>query len=142
MAVRPGDPALYLVSKKGSVYALRSGALDRTPVLDLSGRVTSGSEQGLLGLAFSPDGRFGYVNYTDRKGNTNVVEYAWSGGRANVSTRRPILFVRQPYANHNGGNLVFGPEGYLYIGLGDGGSGVGGPDPWWGRRFCFRRPGS
>jgi glucose/arabinose dehydrogenase len=128
MAVRTGDPALYIVSKSGRVFALRAGALDHTPSLDLSGQVSGDSEQGLLGLAFSPDGRFGYVDYTDRTGDTNVVEYAWKDGRAVLSTRRRVLFVRQPYPNHNGGDLVFGPDGDLYIGLGDGGSG-GAPDP-------------
>ena len=130
MAVRAGDSTLYLVSKAGDVWALRAGRIDPTPALDLSTQVSRDSEQGLLGLAFSPDGRFGYVNYTDLQGNTNVVEYAWGNGRADISTRRLVLFVRQPFPNHNGGNLAFGPDGYLYIGLGDGGSGEGlGPDP-------------
>jgi glucose/arabinose dehydrogenase len=129
MAVRAGHDALYIVSKRGKVWILRGGAVDHTPALDLSSEVSRGSEQGLLGLAFSPDGRFAYVNYTDRKGDTNVVEYAWRNGRADLSTRRLVLFVDQPFPNHNGGNLVFGPDGYLYIGLGDGGSDASTPSP-------------
>jgi glucose/arabinose dehydrogenase len=81
-------------------------------------------------LAFSPTGDFLYVNYTDRHGDTNVVEYEWRNGRADPSTRRPVLFVSQPFPNHNGGDLVFGPDGYLYIGLGDGGSDYKHGDPW------------
>ena len=122
MAIRSGDEAIYIVSKTGTVWALRDGALDQDPVLDLADRVSDGSEQGLLGMAFSPDGAFAYVNFTDLDGNTNVVEFAWNEGGADVSTERPILFVEQPFENHNGGNLAFGPDGYLYIGLGDGGS--------------------
>ncbi len=122
IAVRAGDDALYLAEKVGRVMAIRVGRVDPTPVLDLSGKVSKGYEQGLLGLAFSPDGRFLYVNYTDLAGDTNVVEYAMAQGRADPGSARRVLFVRQPFPNHNGGNLAFGPDGYLYIGLGDGGS--------------------
>jgi len=123
MAVRAGDEALYVVEKGGSVRAVRGGSVDPTPVLDLTGRVSTGSEQGLLGLAFSPDGSRLYVNFTNPDGDTRVVEYAFADGRADASTARELLAVDQPYANHNGGNLVFGPDGRLWIGLGDGGSG-------------------
>jgi len=123
LAVRAGDTALYIVEKVGRVRAVRDGALDPTPVLDLTGRVSTGSEQGLLGLAFSPDGGKLYANFTNPAGDTRVVEYAFSGGRADPSSARELLAVDQPYANHNGGNLVFGPDGKLWIGLGDGGSG-------------------
>ena len=123
LAVRPDDPALYIAEKEGKVVAIRDGAVDPTPVLDVSSQVSLGGEQGLLGLAFSPDGRSLYVNYTDVDGDTRVVAYTLAGDRADLSSRREVLFVDQPYSNHNGGNLVFGPDGYLYIGLGDGGSG-------------------
>jgi glucose/arabinose dehydrogenase len=122
MAVRPGDDGLYFAQKTGKVVAVRNGKVDPTPVLDLSAKTSSGGEQGLLGIAFSPDGTKLYASYTDVNGDTNVVEYAMSGDRANASSARRVLFVSQPYANHNGGNILFGPDGYLYFGLGDGGS--------------------
>jgi glucose/arabinose dehydrogenase len=121
MAVRAGDPALYVAEKPGRVVALAPGR-GLTVVLDLSGRVSTGSEQGLLGLAFSPDGRYLYLNLTDLAGDTRVLEYRVEDGRIQPGSEREVLRVDQPYANHNGGHLAFGPDGYLYIGLGDGGS--------------------
>jgi glucose/arabinose dehydrogenase len=122
LATRSGDRALYIAEKTGRVVAIRDDRVDPTPVLDLSGDVSLGGEQGLLGIAFSPDGRSLYVNYTDVDGDTRVVAYAMGRRTAEPDTRRELLFVDQPYANHNGGDLVFGPDGYLYVGLGDGGS--------------------
>ncbi|HVF74881.1 MAG TPA: PQQ-dependent sugar dehydrogenase [Acidimicrobiales bacterium] len=118
MAVRRDDPAFYVAEKTGRVRKLVDGRVDPQPVVDLSSQVSQGGEQGLLGLAWSPDGRFLYVNYTDKGGDTRIVEYEGGGGAG-----RELLFVDQPFANHNGGNLVFGPDGKLWIGLGDGGSG-------------------
>jgi glucose/arabinose dehydrogenase len=123
MAVRSGDPALYVAEKTGKVVAVRDGNVDPVPVLDLTEQVSLGGEQGLLGLAFSPDGRHLYVNYTDTNGDTHVTGYAMGDRQADTTTGRDVIFVDQPYANHNGGDLAFGPDGYLYIGLGDGGSG-------------------
>jgi glucose/arabinose dehydrogenase len=123
LATRPGDGSLYIAGKRGTVHAVVDGRVDPEPALDLSDRVSTGSEQGLLGLAFSPDGSYAYVNYTDLAGDTNVVELAWVDGRADLASERLVLTVAQPFTNHNGGNLAFGPDGYLYIGLGDGGSG-------------------
>ena len=122
MAVRDGDPALYFAEKGGAVRVVREGGVDPQPVLDLRGQVATGSEQGLLGLVFAPGGRpLMYVNYTDRAGDTHVVEYGISNGRVDPATRREVLAVDQPQANHNGGHLAFGPDGMLWIGLGDGG---------------------
>jgi glucose/arabinose dehydrogenase len=123
MAQRPGDDTLYIAQKSGQVMAVRDGRVLPSPVLDLSAEVSQGGEQGLLGLAFSPDGRFLYVNYTDRAGDTHVTEFAAQGGRADRGSGRDVLRVDQPYSNHNGGHLAWGPDGYLYVGLGDGGSG-------------------
>jgi glucose/arabinose dehydrogenase len=123
LAPRPGDAALYVAQKTGQVMVIRDDAVNPLPVLDLSAEVSQGGEQGLLGLAFSPDGRFLYVNYTDEAGDTRVVEYeVGADGRA-AGSGRQVLAVDQPYSNHNGGHLAFGPDGYLYIGLGDGGAG-------------------
>jgi glucose/arabinose dehydrogenase len=121
MAVRTGDRALYVAEKTGRVVALTPGS-DPRVVLDLTNRVSLGSEQGLLGLAFSPDGRFLYVDFTDVSGDTNVTEFAFDDDGADPSSERRVLFVEQPFSNHNGGGLAFGPDGYLYVGLGDGGS--------------------
>jgi glucose/arabinose dehydrogenase len=126
MAVRPGDRALYVAEQTGAVRALRAGKVDPTPVVDISDQVTAGGEQGLLGLAFSPDGRFLYLNFTDTDGDSRVVELTMRGGRADPGSLRLLLRVDDPFANHNGGQLAFGPDRLLYIAFGDGG---GGGDP-------------
>lgn len=124
LAVRTGDDALYVAEKTGRVVAIPSAGGEPEVVLDLTGEVsTAANEQGLLGLAFSPDGGFLYVNYTDLQGDTRITEFRFDENGADVDGRREVLFIDQPFANHNGGNLVFGPDGYLYIGLGDGGDG-------------------
>ncbi|MFP5318547.1 MAG: PQQ-dependent sugar dehydrogenase [Acidimicrobiia bacterium] len=127
MAVRANDGAIYVAERRGRVRALRGGSVDATPVLDIGGDVGgSGSDAGLLGMAFSPDGSRLYVNYTDPDNDTHIVEFTMAGGNADPATRREVLFVDQPYANNKGGHLAFGPDDRLYIGLGDGG---GGGDP-------------
>ena len=124
----PGDTTrLFIVEKTGTIRILRAGSLLPRPFLNVSSRVSTGSEQGLLGLAFHPsyatNGRF-YIDYTDGSGDTRLVEFLVSANPDSASaTEKEILFVDQPYPNHNGGNLVFGPDGKLYFGLGDGGSG-------------------
>ena len=126
----PGDSdRLFVVEREGTIRILRNGAVVSTPFLDLSGDVTTeGSEQGLLGLAFHPlyaaNGRL-YVNYTDHDGHTQIVRYARSANPdvANAASAFPIMTIEQPAPNHNGGQLTFGPDGLLYIGVGDGGSG-------------------
>ena len=117
---------LFIVEKTGRIRVIRQGTLRGTPFLNLSGKVSTGSEQGLLGLAFHPDygnNRKFYVNYTDVNGDTIIAEYHRSTD-ANIAdpTGRVLLKIDQPYSNHNGGMLAFGPDGYLYIGMGDGGS--------------------
>jgi glucose/arabinose dehydrogenase len=124
----PGEPGrLYAVEQGGLVRVVERGRIRQAPFLDARSLVVAGGEQGLLGLAFSPryarDQTF-YVNYTAREGgSTRVVRYRAASGRAVPGSAREILRVDQPYANHNGGNLVFGPDGRLWVGLGDGGSG-------------------
>ena len=116
---------LYAVEQVGRIRYFVNGKLGGT-FLDIRDRVVSGGEQGLLSLAFHPqyarNHRF-YVNYTDKSGNTRVTEFRSRNGRAIKSTARQLLFVRQPYSNHNGGELQFDSSGRLYVGMGDGGSG-------------------
>jgi glucose/arabinose dehydrogenase len=125
---------------RGSLFALAAkvaGAVELAVLLVVvkpfvgpgRSRVSSGGERGLLSVAFSPryarDHRF-YVDYTDRNGDTRVVEFRSPGGHALLDSARLLLYVKQPYPNHNGGQLQFGPDRLLYVGMGDGG---GGGDP-------------
>jgi glucose/arabinose dehydrogenase len=133
----PTDPSTQMVVEQtGRVRVVQAGAVRATDFLDLSGVVSPGTERGLLGLAFAPDyatsGRF-FVNFTNADGDTVVARFRRSADPlvADAASRVDLRWggpdgpqvVAQPYANHNGGDLVFGPDGYLYIGLGDGGSG-------------------
>jgi glucose/arabinose dehydrogenase len=126
IAFRKGAPgsagSMYVVEKGGALRRIVNGRAAGV-ALDLSSNLSHGSEQGFLGAAFSPDGKRLFVDYTDANGDTNVDEYTMNGVNADTSTRRRVLFVKQPYVNHNGGEVVFGPDGELYIGFGDGGSG-------------------
>jgi glucose/arabinose dehydrogenase len=123
MAVRAGDSSLYVVEQGGRVRRIRDGKLDAQPVLDVTKLVKSGGEQGLLGIAFPADGKHMYLDYTDTSGDTRIAEYAMTDSGVDAGSRRELLFIKQPYANHNGGQLAFGRDGDLYIGMGDGGSG-------------------
>ena len=123
----PGQPnRLYVVEQGGLVKIVERGKVRAAPFLDVRGKITSGGEQGLLGLAFAPDyakSRLFVVNYTDRNGATRIVRYRSRGARVLPGSARVLLTVRQPYSNHNGGMVAFGPDGLLYVGMGDGGSG-------------------
>ena len=119
---------MFIVEQRGFIRVLKNGAkLDR-PFLDIRNKVSCCDERGLLGLAFSPSFRTNgvfYVNYTNTQGNSVVSRMHLSASDNDVAdpnSEQMILQVTQPYANHNGGNLVFGPDGYLYVGFGDGGS--------------------
>ena len=124
----PGDARLFVVEQVGRIRVLRGGVMRRTPFLDLRDRVSSGGERGLLSVAFHPDyarnGWF-FVNYTDRQGDTRIERFHVSADpdRADPASAREVLRIHQPYSNHNGGLVMFGPDSLLYIGMGDGGSG-------------------
>jgi glucose/arabinose dehydrogenase len=126
-----GSGRLFIIEQAGLIRILQNGAALEQPFLDLRERVdVSDNEQGLLGLAFHPDfanNGFFYVNYTKQGGDTVIARFTASGNTADPNSEMRLLGVKQPYPNHNGGGLAFGPDGYLYIGLGDGGSG-GDPD--------------
>jgi glucose/arabinose dehydrogenase len=121
----PAEPSrLYAVEQAGRIRYFVNGRL-RGTFLDLRDRIASGGEQGLLGLAFHPNykqnHRF-YVDYTDRNGDTRIVEFRSRNGRGIKSTARQLFFLKDPYPNHNGGELQFDRRGLLYSGMGDGGS--------------------
>jgi len=124
-----GSGRRFVVQQGGKIKVITSaGTVLTTPVLDISAKVSKGSEQGLLGMAFHPNfasnGKF-YVNYTNLAGDTAITEYRLSPPSSNRVTLagRRVMTIAQPYANHNGGDIAFGPDGYLYIATGDGGSG-------------------
>jgi glucose/arabinose dehydrogenase len=134
---RPGTDDLYVAQQGGTVRIIQvsravggttSAAtrstyrVDPSPVLDLSDSTKADGERGLLGIVFSADGQRLYADYTDHDGNTHVVEYPMSGDHADTSGERELMFQTQPFPNHNGGSLVLGPDGDLYIGFGDGGN--------------------
>ena len=124
-----GSGRLFVIEQQGRIQIVQGGAVLPTPFLDIVPLVrSSGNEQGLLGIAFHPNYRengFFFVHYSDLNGDTMIARYQVSAdpNLADPGTATTILQVDQPYSNHNGGHLAFGPDGYLWIGMGDGGSG-------------------
>jgi glucose/arabinose dehydrogenase len=125
----PTDKRLFVVEQTGAIHVIAAnGTVEQAPFLDLTAKVKTGGEMGLLGLAFHPkvaENSYFFVNYIDKQLNTIVARYSISKqtGRADPASEKVLLKLKQPFENHNGGDLAFGPDGYLYIGLGDGGSG-------------------
>jgi glucose/arabinose dehydrogenase len=125
-----GTDRLFVASQAGQIWSLDAGGARQTdPMVDLSDHLRSGGEQGLLGLAVHPDfptdARV-FVNFTDQNGDTVIASLTIDQddpNRIDPETFRQLMFIDQPYANHNGGGVAFGPDGYLYLTLGDGGSG-------------------
>ncbi len=125
-----GSKRVFILEQEGVVRVWREGELYSQPFLDIRDRVgANSSEQGLLGLAFHPrypENGYFYVNYTDQNGDTHISRFSVSTDNPDIAdpaSEQALIFVAQPYRNHNGGSVVFGPDGYLYLGLGDGGAG-------------------
>ncbi len=141
MTTRSGTNTLYVAQKDGRIKQIgvdkqldKDGKitkvnyrLDNSPLLDISRSTTDDGERGLLGLAFSSDGRKLYVDYTDRQGAVTVDEYRMNDDSVDTRSRRTLLSLPHPENNHNGGQIAFGPDGFLYVGVGDGG-GQGDPN--------------
>jgi glucose/arabinose dehydrogenase len=126
--MRDGSGRFFIGEQDGRILIAIGGDVLGTPFLDISDQVSTGNEQGLLGLALDPafgeNGRV-FVSYTDQEGNSQIVRYTVSvdePNRLDPDSATTILSLDQPYPNHNGGDIKFGPDGYLYIGFGDGGS--------------------
>ena len=123
LVARAGTDTVYVAERGGRVRPLAGGTLG-DPILDISDDVVTDVERGLLGIEFSPDGGTLYVSYSlAPDGDTRVDAYAVAGDVVDPASHRELLAVEQPYPNHNGGDIAIGPDGYLYVGLGDGGSG-------------------
>ncbi|MFE4944843.1 PQQ-dependent sugar dehydrogenase [Streptomyces sp. NPDC056641] len=120
-AAGPGG-TVWIAERAGTVRVLGDQGLG-APVLDISGETTTDGERGLLGIAFDKKFAHFYISFTDLEGTSTVDEFAVRRGKLQPHTRRTVLTQTQPYANHNGGDIKFGPDGYLYIAFGDGGSG-------------------
>ena len=135
MSVHPGDESIWLAEREGRVRRVEQSvssdddqdaeATLSDPVLDISDKVGTDGEGGLLGLDFSADGRHLYLSYTDTDGNSVIAEYEVDETDADSASERVVLQVEQPYSNHNGGQITVGPDGFLYVAFGDGGSGGG-----------------
>ena len=128
LAAPAGDPRLFVVEQPGRIRVIRGGRLLERPFLDLTDRVRSGGERGLLSVAFHPryaENGWLFVDYTDKSGESRIERYHVSPDpdRAEPASGSLLLRIHQPYANHNGGLVLFGPDGMLWIGMGDGGSG-------------------
>ena len=123
MATRSGRREVWVAERAGRVRVFNpaNNAVSE-PIVDISNTVSNGGERGLLGIAFSPDGSKLYLSYTNTQGNSRIDEFTMNGDSVDTGSRRNVLALQQPFANHNGGNIVFGPDGYLWIGFGDGGS--------------------
>jgi glucose/arabinose dehydrogenase len=133
--VDPSDATvLYVIEQTGLIRVVQAGHVLAQPLLDLREQISRGGERGLLGLAFSPDdeSRRFFVNFTNQNGDTVIARFRRSGGNPLVADERSRFdlqwptgrrYIEQPFSNHNGGHLAFGPDRYLYIGMGDGGSG-------------------
>jgi glucose/arabinose dehydrogenase len=121
LAVRPGDDTLYVAEQIGRVRAVRDGSLVDAPFLDLTDGVRAGGEQGLLGIAFSPEGDKLYAHYSNSEGDNQIDEFAMEGRTVDRGSQREVITVEGLQPNHNGGQIAFGPDGLLYIGYGDGG---------------------
>ncbi|MBM7052918.1 MULTISPECIES: PQQ-dependent sugar dehydrogenase [Streptomyces] len=117
----PGD-TLWIAERAGTVRVLDDAGLGE-PVLDISEETTTDGERGLLGVAFDKEFAHFYISFTDLEGTSTIDEFAVADGQLQPDSRRTVLTQTQPYANHNGGDIKFGPDGYLYIAFGDGGSG-------------------
>ncbi len=123
-----GDSRLFLTVQTGKVLIFSGGQVQPAAFLDLAPLVSCCGERGLLGIAFHPQyaaNRFFFVDYTNTAGNTVIARYQVSSSNADLADPASgviLLTIAQPFANHNGGQLQFGPDGYLYIGMGDGGS--------------------
>ena len=123
LVTRPGSDTLYVSERAGRVRPMVDFALG-DPIVDIVDEVVTNSEQGLLDLEFSPDGNTLYLSYNvPPKGDTRIAAYTMNGDTVDPASRRELLAVDQPFPNHKGGDIEIGPDGYLYIGLGDGGAG-------------------
>ncbi len=122
-AMRADDPTMFIVEKQGRIRAIRNGAVEPTPVLDIVSRVDSTNERGLLGLAFAPERNdVLYVDYTDKKGTVFISEVPFDGRTADIARERVLLQIPKPFNEHNAGTLSFDRNGLLYVAIGDGGS--------------------